>query len=184
MRSKGRPEGRPSTDGLWTASTMETTRSEGRQSIDGLRTASSGRSDDGRPAATDEPNVQNLPRDRRAKQSGEMQGRAVAHRCHHGVGKRRVVGPATARLHEHESRLADDGAVPREADANRDLIVIMRRAPAGRDSCRDAVDAGDSRLRLRALRRRPEAQRDKCDRGQTSSHLMCPHAAFAARHHK
>jgi hypothetical protein len=87
-------------------------------------------------------------------------------------------------LHEHESRLADDGAVPREADANRDLIVIMQREPAGRNSCRDAVDAGDSRLRLRALRRRPEAQRDKCDRGQTSSHLMCPHAAFAARHHK
>jgi hypothetical protein len=90
------------------------------------------------------------------------------------VGKRRVVRAAAARLYEHESRLADDGAVAREAHANRNLIAIVRRAPAGRDSCRDALDAGDSRLRLRALRRRPEAQRDKCDQGQTSSHLMCP----------
>jgi hypothetical protein len=79
------------------------------------------------------------------------------------MGKRRIVRTAPARLYEHQSRLADDGAVPREADANRDLIVIMWRAPAGGDSCRNAVDAGDKRLRLGAPRRCPEAQRDKCD---------------------
>jgi hypothetical protein len=81
------------------------------------------------------------------------------------VGKRRVVGPAAARLHEHDSRLADDGAVPREADANGDLIVIMWRAPAGGDPCRDAMNACDRRLRLDGLRPRRDAQRDKCDRG-------------------
>ena len=68
-----------------------------------------------------------------------------------------IVRPAAARPREHDSRLADDGAVPREADANRDLIVIMRRAPAGGDPCRDAMDAGDQRLRLGGLRSRPSA---------------------------
>jgi hypothetical protein len=52
--------------------------------------------DDGRPAATDEANRQNLPRDRRAKPSGEMQRRAVAYPRHHGIGKRSIVRPAAA----------------------------------------------------------------------------------------
>ena len=78
--------------------------------------SSSGWGDDGRPAATDEANRQNLPRDRRAEPSGEMQRRAVAYCRHHGIGKRGVVGPAAARPHEDDPRLTYDGAFPREAD--------------------------------------------------------------------
>jgi hypothetical protein len=106
-----------------------------------------------------------------------MQRRAIAYRPHHGVDKRRVVGPAAARLHEHDSRLADDGAVPREADANRDLIVIVRRAPAGRDPCRDALDAGDRRLRLGELRLRPEREREDPDQGEAAARETSRHSA-------
>src|SRR5271167_3234499 len=66
---------------------------------------SSGWGDDGRPAATDEANRQNLPRDRRAEPSGEMQRRAVAYRRHHGIAERGVVGPAAARPYEDDPRL-------------------------------------------------------------------------------
>ena len=101
-----------------------------------------------------------------------MQRCAVAYRHDHGLGKRRVVGPAAARLHEHDSRLADDGAVPREADANGDLIVIMWRAPAGGDPCRDAMNAGDQRwLGLNRLRSRPKGQHNNPDRGKKPSRL-------------
>ena len=112
-------------------------------------TRPSRRRDDRRPAAADEANVQNLARDRRAKPSREMQRRAVAYRRQHGLGEPRVVRPAAARPREDDSRLADDGAVPREAHANRDLIVVVRRTPAGGDPRRNAMDAGDQRrLRL------------------------------------
>ncbi len=75
-----------------------------------------------------------------------MQRRAIAYRRLHGIGKRGIVRPAAARLYEHDPRLADNGAVPREARANGDLIVVVRRTPAGRDPCRDAMNAGDQRL--------------------------------------
>ena len=143
--------------------------------------SSSGRGDNGRPAATDEANVQNLARDCRAKPSGKMQRRAFADRRHHGIGKRRVVGAPAARLYEDDPRLADDGAVPREANANRDLIVIMRRTPAGGDPCRDAMNASDQRwLRLSGLRSRPEGQHDNPDQGTQPSRPTSPRGAFAA----
>jgi hypothetical protein len=141
--------------------------------------SSSGWGDDGRPVATDEANIQNLPRDRRAEPSGERQRRAVAYRRHHGIGKRGVVGPA-ARPHEDDLRLAYDGAFPREADANRDLIVIVRRTPAGGEPCRDAMDAGDRRRRLGGLRSRPEGQRDDPDRGEAPNRLTSLNSGFAA----
>ena len=119
--------------------------------------SSSGWGDDGRSAATDEANIQNLPRDRRPEPSGEMQRRAVAYRRHHGIGKRGVVGPAAARPYEDDLRLTYDGAFTREADANRDLIVIVRRTPAGGEPCRAAMDAGDRRRRFGGLRSRPRA---------------------------
>jgi hypothetical protein len=143
--------------------------------------SSSGWGDDGRPATTDEANRQNHPRDRRAKPSGEMQRRAVAYRRHHGIGKRGVVGPAAARLREDDPRLPYDGAFPREADANRDLIVIVRRTPAGGEPCRDAMDAVYRRLRLGGLLSRPDGQRDDPDRGKAPNRPTSLHSAFAAR---
>jgi hypothetical protein len=110
-----------------------------------------------------------------------MQRRAVAYRRHHGVDKRRVVGPAAARLHEHDSRLADDGTVPREADANRDLIVIVRRAPAGRDPCRNALDAGDRRLRLAFILPRPRLSATASRPRSNVRHLTLPAPLFAAK---
>jgi hypothetical protein len=95
-----------------------------------------------------------------------MQRHAVAYRRHHGIGKRGVVGPAAARPYEDDPRLTYDGAFTREVDANRDLIVIVRRTPAGGEPCCDAMDAGDRRLRLGGLRSRPEGQRDDPDRGK------------------
>ena len=78
-----------------------------------------------------------------------------------------IVGPAASRLYEHNPRLADNGAFPREAGANRDLIVIVRWTPAGGDPRRDAMDASDQRwLRLSGLRSRPEGQRKNTDRGK------------------
>ena len=85
-----------------------------------------------------------------------MQRRAVAYRRLHGIGKRGIVGPATTRLYEHNPRLADNSAVPREAGANGDLIVVVRRTPAGGDPCRDAMNAGDQRPRGGVLRSRPK----------------------------
>ena len=110
-----------------------------------------------------------------------MQRRAVAYGRHHGIGKRGVVGPAAARPYEDDPRLTYDGALTREADANRDLIVIVRRMPAGGEPCRDAMDAGDRRLRLGGLRSRPEGQRDDPDRGKAPNRLTSLHSAFAAR---
>src|SRR3984885_9867895 len=92
---------------------------------------------------------QHRPRNPGAEPSGEMQRRAIAYRRLHGIGKRGVVGPAATRLYEHNPRLADNGAFPREAGANRDLIVIVRWTPAGGDPRRDAMAASDQRwLRL------------------------------------
>jgi hypothetical protein len=138
----------------------------------------SGRRDDGRPAATDEANIQHLARDRRAKLSGEVQRRAVADRGQHGIGEPGIVRHAAARPHEDDPRLTYDGAFPREADADRDLIVIVRWTPAGGDPCRDAMDAGDQRwLRLSGLRSRPEGQHDNLDQGKAPSRLTSLHSA-------
>ena len=128
--------------------------------------------DDGRPVATDETNVQNLPRDRRAEPSGEMERRAIAYRRLHGIGKRGVVGPAATRLYEHNPRLADNGPVSRETRANGDLIVGVPGAPAGGDPRRDAMNAGDQRwLGLSGLRSRPKGQHNNPDRGKKPSRL-------------
>jgi hypothetical protein len=91
------------------------------------------RRDDGRAGWTNEANIQNLPRNRRAKPSGKMQRRTAAYRHLHGIGEHGIVSSAATRLYEHNPRLADNGAFAREAGANRDLIVIVRRTPAGRD---------------------------------------------------
>ncbi len=141
---------------------------------------SSGWGDDGRPAATIEANRQNLPRDRRAEPSGELERRAVAYRRHHGIGKRGVVCPAAARPYEDDPRLTYDGAFTREAHADRDLIVIVRRMPAGGEPRRDAMDAADRRLRLGGLRSRPKGQRDDPDRGKAPNRLTSVQSAFAA----
>jgi hypothetical protein len=53
--------------------------------------------------------------------------------------------------------------------------------PAGGESSRDAMDAGDRRLRLDALRSRPEGQRDDSDRGKAPNRLTPLHSAFAAK---
>ena len=145
---------------------------------------SSGRGDDCRPAAADEVNVQNLPRDRGAEPGGERQRRAVAYRRHHRSGKGGIVDPAAARPREDDPRLAYDGAFPREADANRDLIVIVRRTPAGGEPCRDAMDAGDGRLRLGRLRSRPEGQQDDPDRCEAPNRLTFLRSALAAGPHR
>jgi hypothetical protein len=128
---------------------------EGCHSIDGLRAASSGRSNDGRTVAADEADVENLTRNRRAKPSGEMQRCAFAYRRLHGIGKRGIIAPASARLCEADPGLAYNSAVPREARANGDLMVIVLRVPAGRDPRRDALNAGHYRLPpFSGLRRR------------------------------
>ena len=108
-----------------------------------------------------------------------MQRRAVVYRRHHGIGQRGVVGPAAARPHKDDYRLTYDAAFPREADANRDLIVIARRMPAGGEPCRDLMDAGDPRLRLNGLLLRADRQRDDPDRGKLSNRLTSLHSAFA-----
>ena len=109
-----------------------------------------------------------------------MQRRAIAYRRLHGIGKRGVVGPAASRLYEHNPRLADNGAFPREAGANRDLIVIVRWTPAGGDPRRDAMDASDQRwLRLSGLRSRPEGQHDNPDQGKEPSRLTSLHTRLA-----
>ena len=101
-----------------------------------------------------------------------MQRRAIAYRHLHGIGKRGVVGPAASRLYEHNPRLADNGAVPRETRANGDLIVVVRRTPAGGDPCRDAMNASYQRwLRLSGLRSRPKGQHNNPDRGKKPSRL-------------
>src|SRR5271165_5136751 len=64
----------------------------------------------------------------------------------------------------------------REAEANRDLIVIVRRTPAGGEPCRDAMDAGDRRRRADGLRLRPEGQRDDPDRGKAPNRLTSLHS--------
>jgi hypothetical protein len=129
----------------------------------------SGRRDDGCTAAANEADVENLARNRRTKPSGKMQRRTVAYRRLHGIGKRGIVAPAAARLYEHNPRPANDSAFPREAGANRNLIVIMRRTPAGGDPCRDAVNAGDQRaLRLSGLRRRLNRQCENSVQGNRS----------------
>ena len=104
-----------------------------------------------------------------AEPSRERQRRAVAYRRHHGAGKRGVVGRAAARPHKDDPRFAYYGAFPREADANSDLIVIVRRTPASGEPCRDAMDARDRRRRLGGLRARPEGQRDDPDPGEAPS---------------
>ena len=111
-----------------------------------------------------------------------MQRRAVAYRRLHGIGKRGIVGPATTRLYEDDPRLADNSAVPREAGANRNLIVIVRRTPAGGEPCRDAMDAGDRRLRLGGLRSRHEGQRDDPDRGKAPNRPTSLHSADGPLH--
>jgi hypothetical protein len=131
--------------------------------------SSSRRRDDGRPAAANEAYVQNLAGDRRAKPGREMQRRAIMYGPKHGLGERGIVRSAAARSRVDDSRLADDGAVPREAGANRDLIVIMWRPPAGGDPCRDAVNACDQRLRLGGRCLRPERERDERNRGEPFS---------------
>jgi hypothetical protein len=111
--------------------------------LTGYGPASSGRSDDGRTVA--EAYIKNLARNRRAKLSGEMERRATAYRRLHGIVQGGVLSPTALRLCEDDPRLAYDGAVAREAQANGDLIVIMRRAPAGGDPCRDTMNTGDRR---------------------------------------
>src|ERR1700733_1241307 len=135
------------------------------------------RGDNSRTGGTNEADVQNLARNRRAKPSREMQRRAVAYGRLHGTGKRGVVGAAAARLYEHDPRLADDGAFPREAGANGNLIVIMRRTPAGRYPRRDAMNAGDQRPGGGVLRSRPYAESDDRHRGKAPTHLTSPHSA-------
>jgi hypothetical protein len=95
------------------------------------------------PAAADEADVQNLARNRRAKPGREIARRTRAHRRPHGLREPGIVRRAATRLYEYNPRLADNSAFPREAGANGKLIVIMRRAPAGRDPRRDGVNAGD-----------------------------------------
>jgi hypothetical protein len=127
------------------------------------------RGDNGRAGWTNEPNIQNLPRNRRAKPSVKMQRRTVVYRRLHGIGKRGIVSPAATRVYEHNPRLADNGAFAREAGANRDLIVIVRRTLAGRDPRRDAVNAGDQwPLRLSGSRRRPDHQCENSDQSDRS----------------
>ena len=46
------------------------------------------------------------------------------------------------------------------------------------EPCRDAMDAGDRRLRLGGLRSRPEGQRDDPDRGNAPNRLTSLHSAF------
>jgi hypothetical protein len=108
-----------------------------------------------------------------------MQRRTVTDRSHHGIGESAVIGPAAARPHIDDPRLAYDRAVPREADADRDLIVIVRRTPAGGEPGRDAMDAGD-RWRLGGLSPRPKRKRDDTDRDKASNRLTSPYGAFAA----
>ena len=98
-----------------------------------------------------------------------MQRRAVMYRRKHGLGEPRIVRSAAARSRVDDSRLADDGALAREAGANRDLIVIMWRAPAGGDPCRDAMNACDQRLRLGGRCLRPEREREDRNRGEPFS---------------
>ena len=84
-----------------------------------------------------------------------MQRCAFAYRRLHGIGKRGIIAPASARLCEADPGLAYNSAVPRETRANGDLIVIVLRAPAGRDPRRDARNEGHYRLPpLSGLRRR------------------------------
>ena len=106
-------------------------------------------------------NVQNLARDRRAKPGREMQRRAVADRRQAWIGQARISSalPPLDRG-EHDPRLADNGAVAREAHANRDLVVVMRRTPTGGEARRDAMDARNQRPRLDALCWRAERQRE------------------------
>ena len=68
-----------------------------------------------------------------------------------------------------------------KADANRDLIVIVRRTPAGGEPCRDAMDAVYRRLRLGGLLSRPDGQRNDPDRGTAPNRPTSLHSAFAAR---
>ncbi len=137
------------------------------------------RRDDGRPSAANEANVQNLARDRRAKPGREMQRRAVADRRQHGLGKRGIVSLAAARSGEHDPRLADNGAVAREAHANRDLVVVMRRTPAGGEARRDAMDARNQRPRLDALCWRAERQRENnSDPSEAASGEMLWHRGY------
>jgi hypothetical protein len=55
----------------------------------------------------------------------------------------------------------------------------MRRPPAGRDPCRNAVNArNERRLRLGGVRASPDGQRNDPDRGEPSSHLTNLHVAL------
>jgi hypothetical protein len=113
-----------------------------------------------------------------------MERGAVAYRRLHGIGKRGIVGPATTRLYEHNPRLANNSAFPREAGANRNLIVIVRWMPAGRDPRRDAMNAGDQRPGGGVLRSRPEAESDDRHRGKAPTHLTSLHGALAVWRHR
>ena len=100
----------------------------------------------------------------RGAECREMQRRTLAYRRQHGLGKPGIVRRAAAGPRINDSRLAYDGAVPREAQANGDLIVVVRRTPAGSDPCRNAMNARNHRRqRVSGRRLRPERERDDPD---------------------
>jgi hypothetical protein len=113
-----------------------------------------------------------------------MQRCTVAHRRQHGLGEPGVVRRTAARSRIDDSWLADDSAVPGEAHAHGDLIVVVGRAPASGEPRRNAVDAGDERrLRLDGLRLRSKAQRDDGNRDAAARRETARRLGFAAREH-